>query len=301
MSAANTYLNSTQVGKVIYTDRSIDYTQYMLKNLLIAEDQIIERPIVVDANGNGDYTSFTLACKENYGNNRDITVMPGTYDINAEYIAIWGQEAVDNMADADGETFGGWQYGVKMNGRKYTFQPGAKIVCDRTNYTVDGTHRFSALRVEMNVEIIGLDLDCTHLFYAIHDDYGNSQSIYTNIYRNCRVIGHNLTNVNCIGGGCKRWSRHIIDNCYFDNNTSASTVVRYHNTNYAGAVPEIYVSNCFFNTYLSIRWYGEQETKLRAYVNNSHAKAIIKEQESGSYNVDNVELFKWNNEETNPA
>lgn len=299
LSAGNNHLDATQVGKMVYPDRRIDHQQYALKKLLVAEDQIIESPIIVDANGNGDYTSFTLACKENYGNNRDIIVMPGTYDINAEYIAIWGAEAVGSMADADGDIFDGWQYGVKMNGRKYTFYPGAKIVCDWTGHTVDGTHRFSALRVEKNAEIIGLDLDCTGTFYCIHDDYGDNKSVYTNIYRKCRVIGHSISNVNCIGGGCKKYSRHIIENCLFDNNTSASTAVRYHNTNADGAVPEIFVSNSFFGTYFRANYYGAQTSKMRVYVNNCYAKRIYKGAE-GSASVDNVELYKWNNTETDP-
>lgn len=266
----------------------------------IVNSAVANNPIVVDASGNGDYTSFTLACKENYGNNRNIVVKAGTYDIVAEYVAIWGQSAVDSMADADSSVFDGWQYGVKMNGRKFVFEPGSKLVCDWTGHTVDGTHRFSALRVEMDVEIVGLDLDCAATFYAIHDDYGVQTRAYANIYRYCKVIGHDLTNVNCIGGGCKKWSRHIIDNCYFDNNTTGSTAVRYHNTNIADAEPEIYVSDCYFNTFFKASWYGAQTSKMKVYVNNSYAKAIYKDQESGSYTVDNVDLYKWNNTETNP-
>lgn len=292
-SAYKTNLNMAQIGENVRRSNYSPYGYYTLPGLIVDGDAI-----VVDSNGNGDYTSFTLAMKENYGNKKDVIVKPGTYNIVTEYTAIWGAEAVAAMADADEEIFDGWQYGVKLNGRKITFQPGAKLVCDWTGHTVNGTHRFSALRVEMNVEIIGLDLDCTGTFYAIHDDYGNNQSVYTNIYRNCRVIGHSISNANCIGGGCKKYSRHIIENCYFDNGgLSSSTTVRYHNTNSDGAVPELFISNCFFNGWVTPRYYGTQTTKMRAYINNCKAQKIAVIAESGSYTTENVDLFKWCNEE----
>lgn len=292
-SAYKTSLNMAQIGKNVSRSNYSPYGYYTLPGLIVDGDAII-----VDANGNGDYTSFTLAMKENYDNKKDVIVKPGTYNIVTEYTDIWGAEAVATMADADGEIFEGWQYGVKLNGRKISFQPGAKLVCDWTGHTVDGTHRFSALRVEMNVEIIGLDIDCTGTFYVIHDDYGNNQSDYTNIYRNCRVIGHSISNANCIGGGCKKYSRHIIENCYFDNGgLASSTTVRYHNTNSDGAVPELYISNSYFNGWVTPRYYGTQTTKMRAYINNCKAQKIAVIAESGSYTTENVDLFKWCNEE----
>lgn len=255
--------------------------------------------IVVDASGAGDYTSFTQAIYDTVDSGIDVLVKPGTYDIVAEYVALFGQSAVDSMADSDSAIFNGFQYGVRLRKRKVKFAPGAHLVCDWTGHTVDGTHRFSALGVDYNVEIIGLDLDAAATFYCIHDDYGISTP-YTVKYENCRVVGHNITNADCIGGGCKKYSRHILNNCYFNNNLTGSATVRYHNTNAEGAEPEIYVSNCYFNNWFTPRWYGLQTSKMRVYVNNCHARAIYKMAESSSYDVDNVELYKWNNEETDP-
>lgn len=257
--------------------------------------------IIVDASGSGDYTSFTQAIYETVDSGRDVLVKPGTYDIVAEYVALFGQTAVDNMADADSAIFNGFQYGVRLRNRKVEFDSGAHLVCDWTGHTVNGTHRFSALGIDYDVEIIGLDLDVTATFYCIHDDYGPDGGIpYTVKYENCRVVGHSIYNANCIGGGCKKYSRHILKNCYFDNNLTGSATVRYHNTIGEGAEPEIYVSNCYFNNWFTPRWYGTQTSKMRVYVNNCHARAIYKMAESSSYDVDNVELYKWNNEETDP-
>lgn len=256
--------------------------------------------IIVDASGSGDYTSFTEAIYDTVDDGVDVYVKPGTYNIVSEYIALFGQSAVDSMADADSSTFNGFQYGVRLRNRKVTFASGAHLVCDWTGHTVDGTHRFSALGVDYDVEIIGLDLDVTGTFYCIHDDYGISTP-YTVKYENCRVVGHSIVNANCIGGGCKKYSRHILKNCYFDNNLTGSATVRYHNTNAEGAEPEIYVSNCYFNNWFTPRWYGTQTSKMRVYVNNCEARSIHKMAESSSYNVDNVELYKWCNTETNPV
>lgn len=295
-STYNSDLNVAQIGESVDRASYVQYGEFTISGFVAQKNQII-----VDASGNGDYTSFTEALYENVNNGVDVIVKAGIYDIVDEYIALFGQEAVDNMADSDSAIFNGFQYGVKITNRKVEFMAGAHLVCDWTGHTVDGTHRFSALAVGINAEIIGLNLDCTATFYAIHDDYGVATNEYTNIYRFCRVIGHSMTNVNCIGGGCKPHSRHIIDNCYFDNNTSSSTAVRFHNTNAEGAEPEIYVSNSFFNTYFRANWYGNQTSKMRVYVNNCYAKAIHKGQESSRYTTDNVELYKWNNTETNPV
>lgn len=291
-STYNTYLDSAQVGEHITSSKYTPYGKYELSKLISTKNQI-----VVDSSGNGDYTSFTEAIYENVDSGIDVLVKAGTYNIVSEYESLFGAENVATMADSDSAIFNGFQYGIILRNRKVEFAPGAHIVCDWSGHTVDGTHRFSALRVDYDVEIVGLDLVSTHTFYAIHDDYGVSSDPYTVVYENCRVKGVNLTNANCIGGGCKQYSRHIINNCYFDNGVN-DTVVRYHNTNAAGAEPEVYVSNSFFNNKLSFNYYGSQTTKMKAYVNNCKASTIVKEQESSSFGVDNVDLYKWCNEET---
>lgn len=249
--------------------------------------------ITVDVNGGADYTSLTRAIYDNVDTGETIMVKPGTYDIVQEYVDLFGQSVVDSLADST--DLGGFQYGIRILNRKVIFQPGSHVVCDWTGHTVNGTHRFSAFAVAYNAEIEGLDLDSTATFYAIHDDYGTYREYYKNIYRNCRLIGHNLVNQNVIGGGCKPYSRTIIENCYVDNNASG-TCVRYHNTNLSQAAePVVWVSNSYFAQALSFRWYGTQTTKMTAYVNNCHAASITKGAEGSSTN-DNVDLIMWNNE-----
>ena len=194
------------------------------------------------------------------------------------------------------------KYGIVLKNRKVTFENGARLVANWSGKSIDGTHRFCALRVETDVELDGLNLTANGTFYAIHDDYGTANG-YTNIYRNCKVIGINLVNANCIGGGCGAYSRHIIDNCYFSNgfNIDDSVTVRFHNVNYAGAMPELWVSNSYFNAELCFCWYGSQSSKMSAHVSGCRARSIFtKAENSSAYNVNNVDLYKWSNYETNP-
>lgn len=288
--------SAVKVVKGTSINSSVGTYSFRLKGLSVGEGVI-----VVDANGDGDYTSFTEAIYENVDDGRDVIVKAGTYNIVSEYIALFGQSVVDNLADSTGG-MNNFQYGVRIHNRKVTFESGSHLVCDWTGHTVNGSHRFCPLRVEPNAHIVGLDLDCTATFYGIHDDYGTADnSPFTIKYENCRVIGHNLYNANCIGGGAHKYSRHIIHNCYFKNNVSSSDIVlsadvRYHNTNTADAEPELYVSNCYFSNNMNITYYGTQTTKFRAYVNNCFAPhGIIKRSESASMTTDNVELYAWNN------
>lgn len=298
LSCSSTDHSMVKVVKGTSIGASVGRYSFSIKGLETDDNEMV----IVDANGGGDYTSFTEAVYNNVDNGKTIIVNAGTYDIKAEYIALFGQSVVDNLSDS---TIGinNFQYGVRIHDRKIVFESGSHIVCDWTGKTIDENHRFCTLRVEPNAELIGLDLDCTATFYCIHDDYGTEDdSPFTIKYENCRVIGHNLYNANCIGGGAHKYSRHILNNCYFKNNVSSSdrvlsADVRYHNTNTAEAEPELYVSNCYFSNNMNVTYYGTQTTKFRAYVNNCLAPyGIIKRAESSSMSVDNVELYTWNNQ-----
>jgi len=292
-----TDIDSVQAG---YAVNRADYFAYDSKmsfdKLRIRSDQVIAvKPIVVAPSG-GNYTSFTQAIWENCDKQCEILVKQGTYDIVQEYVDLFGQEVVDSLADDT--DLNGFQYGIRLRYKKITFTSGAHLVCDWTGHTVNGTHRFSVFSIAEDVELDGLDLDCTALFYAIHDDYGSVTAPITKIYRNCRVIGHNIVNDNIIGGGCRPFAKYIIDNCYFDNNgLSTSICVRYHNSNVANSEPVLWITNSYFAQRLSFRYYGSQTTLMRAYVSGCHAVSIYKGAE-GSATTDNVELVAWNNEMT---
>lgn len=287
-------IDTVQIGQGVTRTNYVAYNEQFIFKKLSLETPVI----VVASDGTGNYTSFTEAIYDTWDSGIDVVVKPGIYDIKAEYIALFGQTVVDDMADST--DLNGFQFGVRLYNRKITFESGSHLVCDWSTQTVSGSRRFSAIRVDSDVVIDGMDLDVTGAFYAVHDDYGPNALPFTNVYKNCRIVGHSLTNANCIGGGCKRYSRHILENCYFDNGRTNVTTVRYHN--YAlnqDAEPVIWVSNCYFNSLFTPRWAGTQTTKMRVYVNNCYAESIYKLAEGSSTN-DNIELIKWNNTETTP-
>ena len=285
LSTKLSYKALTQIGSDV---KRSDYKTYN-DVFLFEKLKIKEREIVVAPSG-GDYSSFTAAVYNTIYSGINIRVKAGTYNIVNEYKALFGDSVVANLSDAT--DLSNFQYGVYLNNRKVIFEPGAYLVCDWTGHTVDGTHRFSAIAVGSDVEIVGMDLDCTATFYAIHDDYGDWNYHYTNTYRDCRIIGHSLTNQNAIGGGCKPYSKHVLERCWFEGGT---VTVRYHNT-FVDAYPVLEVHNCYFSGTLGFCYYGSQTTKMRAYVSNCKATAISKWAEvEGS--TDNVEIYKWCNEE----
>ena len=292
-----TYLNNAQIGANISRYNYTEYGYYTLPKYVSDPEDIVS-DVIVDINGSGEYTSFTKAIYDTWNSGRNVVVKAGTYDIAQEYITLFGADVVSEMTDTT--ELNGFQFGVRLHNRTVTFEPGAFLVCDWSNYTVSGSRRFSAIRVDSDVTIIGMHLITTGTFYCVHDDYGYINEPFTNIYRNCYIKGNNLFNGNVIGGGCKRYSKHILDNCYFDNGRTNVTTVRYHN--YAlnqDAWPVIWASNCYFNSLFTPRWVGTQITKMQVYVNNCDAEAIYKLAEGSSTN-DNIELYKWNNTERNP-
>ena len=296
-TAQKTNIDKVQIGVKVDRNTYISHDKVRLNDVIFVN---VDESIIVAKNGSGNYTSLTEAVYENIENGIPIIVKPGIYNVKEEYIALFGQDVVDNLADS---TTGieNFQYGIRICNRVITFEPGSHVVCDWTGHTVDGTHRFSVFRVEQGTDIRGLHLTATGTFYAIHDDYGPATP-FTIKYSNCHIDGYNIFNANCIGGGCHKYSNHILENCYFNNHVDSSDIVlsadvRYHNTNTADAEPEIHISNCYFSNNFNAAYYGTQTSKARVYVNNCYApKGINKVRESSSMNTDNVDLYTWNNQ-----
>ena len=222
-----------------------------------------------------DYQSFTQAVYETEG---DITVYPGTYDIRAEYEALWDEVPEE------------FRRGVFIHDRRIAFLPGAKLTC-----VWDRDDNFSVIMNGGNVVLDGLDLYAEGMMYAVHDDLWHWTEPYVNEYRHCRIVGRLLKNANCIGGGVAQNARIIIDNCYFDNGVDESITVRYHNVDLPDAKGDIWISNSYFNGYLAMCYYGGS-AHLDVYVNGCKAKAIRTQPEIPDHFVQNIDLYAWNNE-----
>ena len=225
-----------------------------------------------------EYESFTEAAWEHSG--EDIIVYPGEYDIREEYQTLFGEDVPDLFAR-----------GIFLHDARITFMPGSRLVC-----VWDRRDNFSVLYSGGNVVLDGLNLYAEGTMYAIHDDLWHWTEPYVNEYRHCRVIGRLLKNANCIGGGVAQNARIIIDSCYFDNGVDDSITVRYHNVDLPDAKGDIWISNSYFNGYLAMCYYGGS-AHLDVYVNGCRAEKITTQKETPE-SLLNIDLYKWNNEET---
>lgn len=268
-------------------------TQLYAKNLHTGKRTITVSPV-----GSCDYTSLTEALYDTYEEACDVVVHEGTYDIVAEYKALFGNTIFDTMTYTT-EGMKNFQWGLFIDQRKVTFNAGAYVVCDMSAYTNDGTRRFSPFNLGKNAIIDGLNCYAINPYYIIHDDFGlDTDGAFKNEIRNCVLISPEPAQGNVIGGGCKKFSTKIVDNCYLDNGNNKPVTMRYHNTNVVAASPKVIIKNTRANARIRLNGYGTQtSTKMTAIVNNCEAYAIEKSLETDS-SVDNVDLYSWNNKTT---
>ena len=258
-----------------------------MMNILLAVIMILN-PIIVGPQG--DYQSFTEAVYNTVDSGRPIIVQPGTYDIKAEYEQLFGKQQIENMPyTTDLNMF---QWGIQIKNRIIYFMPGSKLIC-KWDLPTDFSSRFSPLYLVTNATLIGLDLYAEGTMYAIHDDVWNIDDTYINEYHYCKVIGKNLFNTNCIGGGAGKHSRHIIDNCYFDNGVPHSVTVRYHNNTFPDSIGDIFISNSYFNAKVAFSNWGPPTNELNVYINNCTVEEIINPFEGEEYHHTNVNIYKW--------
>lgn len=237
----------------------------------------------------GDYYSLTEAVYKTFDTCEDIVVYPGTYDIKQEYRCFFKTTDINNETNL-GHDF---QYGIRIKNRTVTFLPGSFIECV-WYFPTDFSAKFSPIYMGENAKIYGLNLYAEGTEYVIHDDVWRSDIPYVNEYHNCVVIGKNLFAENCIGGGATKFSRFIIDNCYFDNGVKDGVTVRYHNTDYEDGHSDIWINNSYFNGKIAFTYYGTSSV-MHAYVNGCEAKAIEIKPETDDSCIKNVILSSWNN------
>ncbi len=251
-----------------------------------------DNPVIVDKNGNGDYTSLTEAIHETTNN---IVVKAGVYDVVAEYDEFFGDDFLKNCKFSDDEAKH-FQGGLYLENRTITFESGAIVNCVFPYYN-RAEKRFCLFWLGQNAVIDGLFCgDVRNVYYIIHDDTFSDNGSYTNIIRNSVLVG-TVTQNNIIGGGCSGHATNIVENCYMSNGVDGSVTLRYHNDNVANASPKVIIRNCYTNGNINFNWYGSQTTKMQCYaLNNEVNGSIVKVAEDPSrYDVDNIVLYAWNN------
>lgn len=284
---------SAESGMYIFVDGTSIEERAKEPTIYIPRLETKRPPIVVSMQGSGDYTSLTEALYATADDHPDVIVEQGVYDIVAEYKALFGNTIFDTMT-YNTPGMKGFQWGLYIDNRTVTFLAGARVECDLTGYTNDGSRRFSPFNLAENAVLDGLFCYAVNPYYIIHDDFG-TDAPFTNIIKNCVLISPEPTQGNIIGGGCKKLSVKIVDNCYLDNGTEKPVAMRYHNSSSNGAQPTVIIKNTRANSKIRVNYYGTQTSKMTALVNNCSASAIEKAAESGA-TVDNVDLYEWCNE-----
>ena len=248
--------------------------------------------------GYGNYSSLTKALYETRNTKPDVVVIDGSYDIVAEYKALFGNDIFDNMTYQTNMDM--FQWGLFISDRKVSFETGVNVTCDLTGYTNDSTRRFSPFNLGRDAEIDGLMCYGVNCYYIIHDDFGEQNDIpFVNKIKNCVLLSdaNGPTQNNVIGGGTRKFSTKIVDNCYLYNGETRLTAMRYHNFDVDGAKPIVIIKNTFANHKIKVNCYGTQTTKMTAIINNCQASVIEKGFE-GNASTDNVDLYSWCNVET---
>lgn len=230
--------------------------------------------------------------------NATLYVDPGTYDL------------IDEFGSSYFENFNASQSNVGLvlkNNIHVIFSPQAKVVC---NYEGDNTYvkqRFAPFNSGvLGFTIENLNLECSNVRYAIHDDRGNGSDFYKNHYINCNIFIDNSANLDwgstqCIGGGLAYNGEVIIENCVFRSYRSTYTInnaVSYHNCAFANAQSKITIKDCYFKDENSIRisQYGVSTKKTDVIItNNRLGHAIDLRPETEESTTENFNVMAWNN------
>lgn len=255
----------------------------------------------VEKNGTGDFTTIK-ECLDYVNSNRHIQftvyVGNGTYDLIEEF----GDEYFANLGVES-------RAGIKVDNNVHLiFSSNSKVVCNYTGDNVNVKKNFSPFNTNTGVKQRGftlenLNLECSNVRYAIHDETSGQTEPYRNIYKNCFIKLDNSNNSygypQCIGGGLGNAGEIIIENCYYESvhSDNSEAIVSYHN-NSGNGINRIVVTGCYFANKDTCRCshLGSGTNVSTMIVSNCSMGAepfVIYEQE-GAY--ENMRLIKWNNE-----
>lgn len=206
---------------------------------------------------------------------------------------------------------------VLCNGVHLIFSSGAKVKCNYTGSNLAVAIDFSPFNASTyengakgGFTIENMNLECSNVRYAIHDERLACSDSYRNQYINCNIKCDNRNNIfegwygaNCIGGGLGRYGEIIIKNCIFESlaKIDGDNGVSYHNSGASNSKSRIvfdgnYVKGAY-GTFV-ISHYGTSEDITIAIVsNNSLGKnpVLRKEVPTDETQILNCEMLAFNN------
>ena len=248
-------------------------------------------PIVVDINGNGDYTSLSKAIADGHKN---IEVRKGVYDIQSEFKELYGDDFFDNFQTAT------QPQGLVLNGAVLKCDAGVEIRFEYSGTNERVISVFSTVIMQGNGgEIHGGKIYGKNCRYTIHDDVYNSSQRSKTVIEGCEIV-YNGTRC-AIGGGFGQSSHiEVLNNVITQYGYDAdSLAILYHNsadTTDTGAKSFIIISGNVINGtrgHIRIQSYGQSTSISQALVTNNKCTQIKKATTAGM--VDNLMLTEFNN------
>lgn len=134
--------------------------------------------------------------------------------------------------------------------------------------------------------------------YLIHDDF--SETLIgggTNHFKNIIFDGYTYLGT-CIGGGMGKKNTYIIENCLFMN-LGQSIAISYHNC-ISDSANKLIVKDNYCDGSIKILHYGVSELNTTSAIiaNNHCTKIVTAYTDETNYPNANIQVFTWNNEET---
>lgn len=261
----------------------------------------IHKTIYVEKDRTGHFDTIKDAIEYvNTHPNIEFTVYVGNgvYDLIEEF----GDEYFANIGNES-------RAGLKLDNNVHLiFSSNSKVVCNYTGDNVNVKKNFSPFNTntafkQRGFTIENLNLECSNVRYAIHDETSGQTEPYRNIYKNCFMKLDNSNNSygypQCIGGGLGNAGEIIIKNCYFESihADKSEAIVSYHNNSGAG-VNRVNIDGCYFANKDTCRCshLGSGTNISTMIVSNcsSGAEPFVIYEQAGAY--ENMRLIKWNNE-----
>lgn len=257
-----------------------------------------KKDIIVAADGSGDFTSLTAAiASATQTINSHIYVKEGTYDIIAEYQALYGSDFFDTYNTAVASTNPGI---ILKNRVTVEFAPNAFVVCNYQGNNDTVTNRFAPFNSgEYGFTLINATVTSRNVRYSVHDERVRATDYYHNKYIGCHFNHDKGTGTGyrqTIGGGLGKNGLIEIENCIFENPSDTGFILSWHNCVLAGSRSQILIRNSMIKGRLRFSYYGDSTLISTMIVTGCKLFAEPqKTQETTGYTTDNVEILSWNN------
>jgi len=260
---------------------------------------------VVAADGSGDYTSL-IRCLMEHENEKNIVIrlMPGTYNMIEEMKDWYGPNFWETYRR---EMSGPYFYGPALkNGVTIIGCANALVTCHYRGQNANVMTYFSPFNNSPfagGFTLRGVNLECSNVRYAVHDEIAGSDVPNKVTYDGCSIKIDNAGNTawpygRCIGGGLGVNSEIRIVNCHFESlGVNDRGAVVYHNSSGENAKSLIICGNNYVAGHqgFRFRYYGPSTRMTRVLcMNNCVGMATILDGEAGA-KIENIELLDWGN------